>query len=63
MRALILAPFAERYLRRLRRSLEVVYDSWMESRRLHSPEELAALGAWQEGEAAAVTGWSGPSRW
>jgi D-3-phosphoglycerate dehydrogenase len=42
MRALILAPFAERYLRRLRRSLEVVYDSWTESRRLHSPEELAA---------------------
>lgn len=42
MRALILAPFAERYLRRLRRSLEVTYDSWTESRRLHSPEELAA---------------------
>jgi D-3-phosphoglycerate dehydrogenase len=42
MRALILAPFAERYLRRLRRALEVVYDSWTESRRLHSPEELAA---------------------
>jgi phosphoglycerate dehydrogenase-like enzyme len=42
MRALILAPFAERYLRRLRRALEVTYDSWTESRRLHSPEELAA---------------------
>ena len=42
MRALILAPFAERYLRRLRRSLEVAYDSWTESRRLQSPEELAA---------------------
>jgi D-3-phosphoglycerate dehydrogenase len=42
MRALILAPFAERYLRSLRRSLEVTYDSWTESRRLHSPEELAA---------------------
>lgn len=41
MRALILAPFAERYLRRLHRSLEVTYDSWTESR-LHSPEELAA---------------------
>jgi D-3-phosphoglycerate dehydrogenase len=42
MRALILAPFAERYLQRLRRSLEVTYDSWTESRRLHSPDELAA---------------------
>ena len=42
MRALILAPFAERYLRRLRRTLEVVYDSWTDSRRLHSPDELAA---------------------
>lgn len=42
MRALILAPFAERYLCRLRRSLEVTHDSWTESRRLHSPEELAA---------------------
>jgi len=42
MRALVLAPFAERYLQRLRRSLEVTYDSWTESRRLHSPDELAA---------------------
>lgn len=30
MRALILAPFAERYLRRLRRSLEVTYDAVQE---------------------------------
>ena len=42
MRALVLAPFAERYLQRLRRSLEVTYDSWTESRRLHSPDELGA---------------------
>ncbi len=42
MRALVLAPFAERYLRRLRRSLEEVYDSWTESHRLHGPEELPA---------------------
>jgi D-3-phosphoglycerate dehydrogenase len=41
MRALVLAPFAERYLQRLRRSLGVTYDSWTESRRLQSPEELA----------------------
>jgi len=42
VRALVLAPFAERYLQRLRRSLAVVYDSWTESRRLHGPEEQAA---------------------
>src|SRR4030042_314691 len=41
MHALVLAPFAERYLQRLRRSLGVTYDSWTESRRLQSPEELA----------------------
>ena len=40
MTALILAPFAERYLRRLRRRLDVVYRPWTETRRLHSPEEL-----------------------
>jgi D-3-phosphoglycerate dehydrogenase len=53
MRALILAPFTERYLQRLRRSLEVVFDSWTESRRLHSSEELAARLR-QEGAAILV---------
>ncbi len=40
MTALILAPFAEPYLRRLRRRIDVAYRPWTETRRLHSPEEL-----------------------
>lgn len=40
MRALILAPFSERALRRLRARLDVVYESWLETRRLHDPDEL-----------------------
>ena len=40
MTALILAPFAERCLQRLRRRIDVVYRPWTETRRLHSPEEL-----------------------
>lgn len=41
-RALILAPFAEEELRRLAGRLHVEYESWMESRRMHDPDELAA---------------------
>ena len=41
-RALILAPFAEEELRRLAGKLHVEYESWMDSRRLHDPNELAA---------------------
>ena len=41
-RALILAPFAKRELERLAVKLLVEYESWMDSRRLHDPNELAA---------------------
>ena len=40
--ALILAPFAEGELRRLSGRLHVEYQSWMVSRRMHDPDELAA---------------------
>lgn len=40
-RGLILAPFAEESLQRLSGRLDVQYESWMETERLHDPEELA----------------------
>ena len=40
MNVLILAPFATSALERLRRRASVVYQSWLESRRLYDPEEL-----------------------
>jgi phosphoglycerate dehydrogenase-like enzyme len=42
VRALILAPFADRWLARLRQSGEVTYDSWLESHRIYDPDELGA---------------------
>jgi phosphoglycerate dehydrogenase-like enzyme len=42
VRALVLAPFAERWLDRLSRRLDVAYESWLETGRLQDPEELAA---------------------
>ena len=39
---LFLAPFAESESQRLARRLDVRYESWMDSRRLHDPDELAA---------------------
>ena len=41
-RALILAPFSNRALRRLAGRLDADYESWMDSGRLHDPDELAA---------------------
>ena len=41
-RALILVPFGEAQLARLRRRLDVNYESWMETRELRDPEELGA---------------------
>ena len=41
-RALILAPFREEELERLRERLHVDYESWLETRRLIDPDELAA---------------------
>ena len=42
MKALIRAPFAERWLQRLREQLDVVYEPWIEERRIYGPDELAA---------------------
>jgi phosphoglycerate dehydrogenase-like enzyme len=42
VRALILAPFSERYLARLRRSLDVTYESWLDTNSLQDPDELGA---------------------
>lgn len=42
MRALILAPFAEPELARLRAAIEVTYESWLDSNRLQDPEQLGA---------------------
>ena len=39
---LFLAPFDERELRRLAGWIDVECESWMDSRRLHAPDELAA---------------------
>ena len=39
--ALVLAPFSQDALVILRHSLPVTYESWTETRRLHSPEELS----------------------
>ncbi len=42
MRALILAPFSERQLTRLRHYADVVYESWTETNRLQDPDQLGA---------------------
>ena len=42
MRALILAPFDSRQLRRLRPHLALVYRSWLQTRELTAPDELSA---------------------
>ncbi|TAK65272.1 MAG: 3-phosphoglycerate dehydrogenase, partial [Dehalococcoidia bacterium] len=42
VRALILAPFADRYLARLRREVDVAYESWLDTHALQDPEELGA---------------------
>lgn len=41
MKALILAPFEAASLQRLRQRVDVAYESWMETRRLYDPAELA----------------------
>lgn len=40
-RALVLAPFSPAQLERLRQRLEVSYESWLETRRLQDPYDLA----------------------
>jgi phosphoglycerate dehydrogenase-like enzyme len=42
VRALILAPFDPRQLDRLRRRLDVVYESWLDTNRLQNPDDLGA---------------------
>lgn len=41
VKALVLAPFSEDALCALRRLMPVIYRSWLESLKLHSPDELA----------------------
>lgn len=41
MKALVLAPFSAPALDRLRDQLDVVYEPWTETKRLHNPQELA----------------------
>lgn len=40
-RALVLAPFSPAQLERLRQRLEVTYESWLDTRKLHDPDDLA----------------------
>ncbi len=40
MKALILSPFHPKYLQRLRGKIEVIHESWMDTRILLSPEEM-----------------------
>jgi len=41
LKALVLAPFSADALDRLRATLDVVYEPWTETKRLHNPQELA----------------------
>lgn len=40
MKALILTPFHPEFLKRLRNKIEVIHESWMDTKRLLSPEEM-----------------------
>ena len=40
MKALILSPFHPKFLERLRSKIEVIHESWMDTGRLLSPEEM-----------------------
>ena len=40
--ALVLAPFSTHRLDRLRQSVEVTYESWLDTRRLYDPDELGS---------------------
>ena len=41
-RALVLAPFSAPHLAALRQIIDVSYESWLETRRLYDPDELAS---------------------
>lgn len=41
-RALVLAPFSDASLACLRESIGITYESWLQTRRIYDPEELAA---------------------
>jgi D-3-phosphoglycerate dehydrogenase len=41
MKALVLAPFSDEGLARLRKTLTVAYEPWTQTKRLHAPPELA----------------------
>jgi D-3-phosphoglycerate dehydrogenase len=42
MRALVLAPYSLNQLKRLQESVEVTHESWLDTRRLYDPDELAS---------------------
>jgi D-3-phosphoglycerate dehydrogenase len=42
VRALILAPFSDRYLARLRGRVDVTYENWLDTGALQDPDELGA---------------------
>ena len=42
MHALILAPFDERHIKRLRARMDVSYESWLDTRALTDPDDLTA---------------------
>jgi D-3-phosphoglycerate dehydrogenase len=48
VRALILAPFSGTYLARLRRSIDVVHESWIETNTLQDPDALGTRLAAEE---------------
>lgn len=54
MRALILAPFSDRQLTRLRRHMDVAYESWIDANRLQDPAELGARLAAEHTEVLVV---------
>ena len=54
MRALILAPFSDRYLARLRTKMDAVYESWLDTNLLQDPDELGARLATESFDAVIV---------
>ena len=41
-KALVLAPFSDSQMAALRQDVDVTYESWTDTRRLHAPDELAS---------------------
>ena len=43
LKALVLAPFAERSLQRLRGQFDVTYEPWTDQQRIHDPQMVKRL--------------------